>query len=208
MEAEAYVTLAARYETPLFAYAARMLGGLGDGERCLVASLTVGWRDLEGSAEPSQPETWLYTLVREGCFDELARRAPGTKGEDDLASVDDCVAAAADAALTAVRPAHRDLLLLRDVHGLGTPALCAVTDMGEDDLEQQLYRGRAEFASLFAQLPADPQCRASRERAGCPDCAERERLRATPQNALLQLGPLPVRDRVRASLRRALRRSH
>ena len=204
MEAEAYVTLAVSYETPLFAYAARMLGGLGDGERCLVASLTLGWRDLERSSEPSQPETWLYTLVREGCFDELARRVPGTKGEDDLASIDDCVAAAADSALTTVRPAHRDLLLLRDVHGLGAPALSAVTDMGEDDLEHQLYRARAEFASAFAQLPADPRCRAGRERAGCPDCAERERLRATPQYALLRLGPLPVRDRVRAGLRRAL----
>ncbi len=76
--------------------------------------------------------------------------------------------------------------------------------MGEDDLEHQLYRARAEFASAFAQLPEDPRCRAGRERAGCPDCAERERLRATPQYALLRLGPLPVRDRVRAGLRRAL----
>lgn len=204
MEAEAYVTLAARYETPLFSYAARMLGGLGDGERCLVAALTMGWSDLDGSSEPSQPETWLYTLVRESCFDELAGRAPATTGEDDLASVDDCVAYAADAALTAVRPAHRDLLLLRDVHGLHTEALCSVTDMSEADLEHQLYRAREEFASAFAKLPADPRCRAARERAGCPDCAERERLRATPGYALLRLGPLPVRERVRADVRRAL----
>jgi DNA-directed RNA polymerase specialized sigma24 family protein len=204
MEAEAYVTLAARYETPLFSYAARMLGGLGDGERCLVAALSLGWRDLDGSSEPSQPETWLYTLMRESCFDELSRRAPGTTGEDDLASVDDCVAAAADAALTAVRPAHRDVLLLRDVHGLGRTALGAVTDMGRDDLEHQLYRARAEFASAFAQLPADPHCRASREGDECADCAERERLRETPRYALLRLGPLPVRATVRAGLRAAI----
>jgi DNA-directed RNA polymerase specialized sigma24 family protein len=204
MEAEAYVTLAARYETPLFSYAARMLGGLGDGERCLVAALALGWRDLDGSSEPSQPGTWLYTLVREGCFDELSRRAPGTTGEDDLAGLDDCVAAAADAALTSVRPAHRDLLLLRDVHGLGTRALSAVTDMGQADLEHQLYRARAEFANAFAELPADPRCRASREGQACADCAERERLRATPQYALLRLGPLPVRPAVRADLRGAI----
>ena len=138
--------------------------------------------------------------MREGCFDELARRAPGTTGEDDLGSVDGCVAQAADAALAAVRPAYRDVLLLRDVHGLDTPALCAVADMGESDVEHLLYRARAEFASAFATLPADPRCRASRERDGCADCAERERLRATPQYALLQLGPLPVRERVRAEL--------
>jgi DNA-directed RNA polymerase specialized sigma24 family protein len=204
MEAEAYLTLAGRHETSLFSYAARMLGGLGDGERCFVAALRVGWEDLAGSAEPTQPQTWLSTLVREACFDELARRAPGTTGEADLGSVDDCVALAADAALAVVRPAHRDLLLLRDVHGLDTPALCAVTDMGEADLEHQLYRARAEFASAFATQPADPRCRASRERGGCPDCAERERLRATPQYALLRLGPLPVPASLRAALTRAV----
>ena len=76
MEAEAYVALAARYETPLFSYAARMLGGLGDGERCLVAALAVGWRDLRGGAAPSRPQPpWLYGLVRDDCFDELAARA-------------------------------------------------------------------------------------------------------------------------------------
>jgi RNA polymerase sigma-70 factor (ECF subfamily) len=204
MEVEAYVTLAARYETPLFSYAARMLGGLGDGRRGLLDALTLGWRDLNGSAEPSQPELWLTALVRESCFDELARRAPGTKGEDDLASVDGCVAAAADAALAAVRPAHRDVLLLRDVRGLGSQALCDVTDMSEADLEHQLYRARAEFAAVFSGLPADPRCRASRERTGCAECDERERLRANPLSALLQLGPLPVRQGVRDGLRRSL----
>jgi len=129
MEVEAYLTLAARYETSLFSYAARMLGGLGDGERCWVGALTLGWRDLDGSTEPSQPQTWLYTLMRESCFDELSRRAPGTTGEDDLGSVDGCVAQAANAALAAVRPAYRDVLLLRDVHGHGVGG----DAVGDDD---------------------------------------------------------------------------
>ena len=60
--------------------------------------------------------------MREGCFDELARRAPGTTGEDDLEQRRATASAqAADAALAAVRPAYRDLLLLRDVHGLDAP---------------------------------------------------------------------------------------
>ena len=87
-DAESYVALAARYDTPLFSYAARMLGGLGDGERCLVAALTAGWRELGSGAAPSrpQPQEWLYGLVREHAFDELARRPPGTTGDDDLGS--------------------------------------------------------------------------------------------------------------------------
>ena len=145
MQAEAYVALIARYETPLFSYAARMLGGLRDGERCLVPALAAGWNDLPGGAEPARAQEWLYALVREHCFDELARRAPAGP-EDSLAGTGDCVADAAVAALSALRPAYRDLLLLRDVHGLDYPLLGAMTDMSEADLLHQLYRAREEFA--------------------------------------------------------------
>jgi RNA polymerase sigma-70 factor (ECF subfamily) len=199
---EAYVALAARYETPLFSYSARMLGGLGDGERCLVAALAAGWRELEDDVQPSQPQEWLYALMREECFDELARRGPATSGADDLGSIGDCVELAVDAALAALRPAYRDLLLLRDVHGLDSPTLCAVTDMSEPDVQHQLYRAREAFASTFAAQPAPDRCPA--RRVDCPDCLERERLRAEPQHALLHLGPLLVRDRVRTALRAAL----
>jgi RNA polymerase sigma-70 factor, ECF subfamily len=200
LEAEAYVALAARYETALFSYAARMLGGMRDGERCLIAALTAGWHELDGGAEPARPQEWFTGLVRERCFDELAQRAPSGP-EDDL-GIGDCVAQAADAALAALRPAHRDLLLLRDVHGFDSPLLCAVTDMSEADVENQLYRARAEFAAAYAGLPAPDVCPA--RRSDCPDCAERERLRALPQHALLHLGPIAVRDQVRSALRAAV----
>ena len=205
MQAEAYVALIARYETPLFSYAARMLGGLRDGERCLVPALAAGWNDLPGGAEPARAQEWLYALVREHCFDELARRAPAGP-EDSLAGTGDCVADAAVAALSALRPAYRDLLLLRDVHGLDYPLLGAMTDMSEADLLHQLYRAREEFAGVFAALPAPERCNA--RRPACEDCAERERLRSSPQRALLHLGPLAVRDQVRTALRAALNSGH
>ncbi len=53
-----------------------MLGGLRDGERCLIAALTAGWRELDGGAEPARPQEWFTALVRERCFDELARARP------------------------------------------------------------------------------------------------------------------------------------
>ncbi len=198
MEAEAYVALTARYETPMFSYAARMLGGLRDGERCLVAALADGWSELDGGAEPARPQEWFTALMREHCFDELARRAPSGP-EDTLDGTGDCVALAADAALAAVRPAYRDLLLLSDVHGLDSALLSVLTDMSEADVGNQLYRARAEFASAYAAQRAPERC--PLRRSDCPDCAERERLRAQPQYALLHLGPLAVRDQVRGALR-------
>jgi DNA-directed RNA polymerase specialized sigma24 family protein len=201
MESEAYVALAARYETPLFSYAARMLGGLRDGERCLIASLAAGWQELAGGAEPARPQEWFTSLLRERCFDELARRAPAG-AEDTLDGTGDCVARAADAALATLRPAYRDLLLLRDVHGFDTALLCAVTDMSEADAEHQLYRARAEFATAYTAQKSPADC--PNRRRNCPDCAERDRLRATPLHALLHLDPLPVRDQVRDALRATL----
>ncbi|MDX6618815.1 MAG: hypothetical protein QOK36_1201 [Gaiellales bacterium] len=202
MEAEAYVALTARYETALFSYTARMLGDLRDGERCLVTALAAGWRGLAGGAEPARPQEWFTALVREQCFDELLRRGPGVTAEGDLEGGRDCVAVAADEALAALRPAYRDLLLLQDVHGLAGPLLETVTDMSAADLRNQLYRARVEFGGAYAAQAAPARCPA--RRSDCPDCAERERLRATPQRALLHLAPLPVRDQVRRDLRAAL----
>jgi DNA-directed RNA polymerase specialized sigma24 family protein len=202
MVAEAYVALTGRYETTLLSYAARMLGGVRDGERCLVTALAAGWSELEGGgAEPARPQEWFTAHVRERCFDELALRGT-TSAEHDLDGTGDCVAVAADQALAALRPALRDLLLLRDVHGFDVAVLCAVTDMSEADAESQLYRARSEFASAYSELPAPEHCPARRR--DCPDCAERERLRAQPRHALLHLGPLAVRDQVRDALRAAV----
>ena len=201
----AYGVLAARYETPLFSYAARMLSSLGDGERCLVAAFASGWRDLRGGAAPSrpQPREWLYGLVRDECFDELGRRPPTDSGDRDVGTTGDCVELAAEAALRVQRPAHRDVLILRDVLGFDIPLLCVLLDVGEADAENLLYRARAEFGKTFAEQPAPERCPA--RRTDCPDCAERERLRATPQHALLRLGPLAVPERVRPELRDAVR---
>jgi RNA polymerase sigma-70 factor, ECF subfamily len=203
-DADAYGALAARYETPLFSYAARMLASLGDGERCLVTAFANGWRDLQGGAAPSrpQPREWLYGLVRDECFDDLARRPPTDSGDRDVGATGDCVELAAEAALRAQRPAHRDVLILRDVLGFDIPLLGVLLDMSEADAENLLYRARAEFGREFAALPAPERCPA--RRIDCPDCAERERLRATPQHALLRLGPLAVPERVRSELREAL----
>ncbi len=182
-DADAYGALAARYETPLFSYAARMLASLGDGERCLVAAFANGWRDLQGGAAPSrpQPREWLYGLVRDECFDELARRPPTDSGDRDVGASGDCVELAAEAALRVQRPAHRDVLILRDVLGFDIPLLCVLLDMSEADAENLLYRARAEFGREFAAaarprtLPRPPQRlpRLRRARASARDPAAR-----------------------------------
>ena len=94
----------ARYETPLFSYAARMLGCLGDGERCLRRPLASGWHDLHGGAAPSRPQpTMALGLVRDGCFDELARGVRQPTGDHDIGG-QDCVELAAEAALPSSAP--------------------------------------------------------------------------------------------------------
>ena len=198
MQAEAYVALTARYETPLFSYAARMLGGLRDGERCLVAALTAGWGDLAGRRGPADAG------VAHGSFARAASTSSPVAAQGERRGRPRPWGTASPSPPTAPSPRCAPPTATCCCCATSTAsrsAAGAVTDMSEADLQHQLYRARTEFAAAFAALPAD-RCPAARD--DCPDCAERERLRATPQRALLHLAPLPVRDQVRTDLRRTL----
>ena len=129
-----------------------MLGGLRDGERCLIAALADGWRELDGGAEPARPQEWFTSLMRERCFDELARRAPAGPRTTSTAPATASRSPPMPRSRRCARPIATSLLL-RDVHGLDTALLCVVTDMSAADVENQLYRARAEFASAVCSQP-------------------------------------------------------
>ena len=131
--------------------------------------------------------------MREQCFDELVRRGPAVTAEDDLDGGRDCVAVAADEALAALGPPIATCCCCSDVHGLAGPLLEAVTDMSEADLQNQLYRARAEFAATFAAAPRPrplsraPQRLSRLRRARAP--ARHPAARAAPPRAAARARP-------------------
>ena len=130
----------------------------GDGERCLVAAAR------ERLARPAGRRRAVAAAAANGstasCATSASTSSRGARRPTRATTTSAPPATASSSRPTprcaAQRPAYRDLLILRDVHGLDTPLLCAVTDMSEADVENLLYRARAEFAKAFAE-PAGPR---------------------------------------------------
>jgi len=72
---EAFRELYARYSTPLFSLAVRLVGSIGDSEELLQDAFMKIWRNA-ASYDPrkSRPFTWAVTVMRRTCIDHLRKR--------------------------------------------------------------------------------------------------------------------------------------
>jgi len=143
-----------------------------------------GLRDFRGGAALS---TWLFTIARSFCIKRRRRRA-GAPGELDVLSLESDpagtipapdsapdeaagereMAAALDAAIAALDPMYREVLVLRDVEGLTAPEVAAVLGIGVDAVKSRLHRARVAVRDRVAPLLAPTQA-AAPAAGGCPD---------------------------------------
>ena len=90
---EAFRELYARFSTPLFSLALRLVGDRGEAEELLQDAFVKIWRHAaDFDARKSRPFTWAVTILRRTCIDHLRkhRRAPVSAPlpDDDTASAD------------------------------------------------------------------------------------------------------------------------
>ena len=72
---EAFRALYARFSTPLFSLAVRLVGDVGEAEEILQDSFVKIWRHAAAyDARKSRPFTWAVTITRRTCIDHLRRR--------------------------------------------------------------------------------------------------------------------------------------
>lgn len=88
---DAFRQLYARYRTPLFSLALRMVHDPGEAEELLQDAFLKIWRHASGFDERrSRPFTWAVTIVRRTCIDHLRRHrrepSPSPLGDDAAAS--------------------------------------------------------------------------------------------------------------------------
>ena len=146
-------------------------------ETMLAASRGLG--DFRGDSSLS---TWLFTIARSFCI--KARRLRTGQPErmlsldsEDLAPVPSGAAApdeaagerelgrALEAAIDALEPMYREVLLLRDVEGLTAPEVATVLGIGVDAVKSRLHRARVAVRDRLApMLHAD-----AAPGPGCPD---------------------------------------
>jgi RNA polymerase sigma-70 factor (ECF subfamily) len=243
-DAGAIAALLARYQKRVLAFGLGMCGDRADAEDVLQETLLTAARSLKSFRGEAAFSTWLYTIARSYCgkarrrskfapkqavpLDTVEADAPGP---DELVQRNERSAALA-AALQALPPTLREVLLLRDVEGLRAVEVARVTGVSVAAVKSRLHRARAALrAELEGAAPARPGCpdvlaafsrnlegdldpkrcaEMQRHLDGCPGC--RATCASLKRNvaacAALAQGPVPpeVRRAIRASLRDALGR--
>ena len=138
-------------------------GHAEDAEDVMQEALLKTFRHVQQIDEPAAFRTWLYATVRNACLMKRRRRAgepagfvaldadPGSAAPievaDRAAPVDQrMVQADADARLRAaleqVPPAYRMIVVLREMEGLSTREVAAITGYSEANVKQRLHRAR------------------------------------------------------------------
>ncbi|MCB9728224.1 MAG: sigma-70 family RNA polymerase sigma factor [Deltaproteobacteria bacterium] len=239
--------LLARHEDRIYRFGMRLCGEPEDARDVLQETLLALARSSAGFEGRSTLSTWLFTVARSFCIKKRRRRkgAPARlesldeAGVDARALVDPArrpdeaaagreLAEALEAALAALEPAMREVVVLRDVEGLSAAETAAVLGLSVKATKSRLHRARVKLRELLAPLrdEAEPGCpeierlwsrhqegeisartcaRMERHIAGCARCRERcdtlGRTLALCQSAPGPALPAPVRARVRQSVR-------
>jgi RNA polymerase sigma-70 factor (ECF subfamily) len=247
---QALEVLLGRHQGRVYRFGKKMCGDDEDAADVLQETLLAAARSLPEFREASSVSTWLYTIARSFCIkrrrtgkfapaaieslDQDAGQAVADPGRspEELASGRQ-LQAALDAAIGALEPMYREVLVLRDVEGLPAAEVAEALGLSVEAVKSRLHRARMSVRQLVAPalglgadgLPA-PTCRdvvelfsrrlegeidgatcadLEQHLQGCPVCRGRcDSLRSTL--ALCQrAGEAPVPQAVERSVRAALR---
>jgi len=141
-------------------------------------TLLAAARNVTRFREASSPSTWLYTIARSFCIKqrrrskfapasivpldgegrEAALDVPDPRRDPEQELDDRRLAAALDAAIAALDPKYREILVLRDVEGLAATEVAEVTGLGVEAVKSRLHRARVQvrerLAPLLGRIPA------------------------------------------------------
>lgn len=186
---DALEALIERHQARVYRFGMKMCGDPEDAKDVLqetLLALARGVRDFRGASSVS---TWLYTVARSFCIKkrrksvfapaeqrsldgetapETAELASPVKGPDE-ALVEKRIEGALENAITALEPANREVLLLRDVEGLTAPEVAEVLGLSVQAVKSRLHRARLEVRAALSPLLEVPDAPPPRTLAACPD---------------------------------------
>jgi RNA polymerase sigma-70 factor (ECF subfamily) len=146
---EAFHLLVDRYGSYLFALAASLLGNQADAEDVVQECLTGAFRGLHSFRQQSSVKTWLTAiLIRQASAfrrsRSLWRRPPLKQQAPSVASQDPRSDSRLDvrAAVAALPEEFRQVVVLRELHGLSYEEIAQVMGVPRGTVESRLFRGR------------------------------------------------------------------
>ncbi|BDG10515.1 sigma-70 family RNA polymerase sigma factor [Anaeromyxobacter paludicola] len=190
---EALEELLERHQRRIYRFGLKMCRDEEDAKDVLQDTLLAvarGIRDFRGQSSVS---TWLYSIARSFCIKKRRRgkyepaeeQRVGSEGEEEVTRLPDParpadetlagrqVEAALEAAIAALQPMYREVLLLRDVEGLTAPEVAEILGLSVDAVKSRLHRARVAVRESVAPrlgIPEPAPARPAGE-AACPDVA-------------------------------------
>lgn len=189
-----------RHQAQIYRFGLKLCRDPDDAQDVLqdtMIAMARGVRDFRGT---SSLATWLYTIARSFCIKKRRRGkfAPAPAAvtslhDDGLASGDQLtdaastpvealaskqVEAALEAAIRALEPMYREVLVLRDVEGLSAAEVADVLELSTAAVKSRLHRARIAVRQHIAPLlglpaepaePADAATAAAASTGACPD---------------------------------------
>lgn len=185
-DARALDALVTRYEPLVYRFGYRLTGNADDAAEVAQETLIAMTRALKTFRGDSALTTWLYTVARRLAIRKHRQRAARRSRETSLEGVDagyrDTLpaggpspeasaaaretAAAIDRALAALKPAQRDVVVLRDMEGLTAPEVAKILRIGVRAVKSRLHRARLALRAILApalgiaMAEPKPGCRA------------------------------------------------
>jgi RNA polymerase sigma-70 factor (ECF subfamily) len=170
----------------IYRFSLKMCGRTEDAQDVLQDTLFAAARTVRGFRGASSVSTWLYTIARSFCIKKRRRRvfaptvvsleadpaaartavAPGPDPERTL--VDRELGSALQAAISALEPASREVLVLRDMEGLPADEVATITGLSVSAVKSRLHRARLAVRERLAPLLTRPSA-ADAPGGACPD---------------------------------------
>ena len=185
-EADAVDELLARHEKQVYRFGLRMCGNEEDARDVLQETLLAAFRGIGDFRGDSRLSTWLYQIASSFCSKSRRRgageperyepveaaEAQGVAAEGDqpdaLAHAKE-IGKVLQAAILALSPASREVVVLRDVEGLSAEEAAKVLGVEVGALKSRLHRARLELRERLGHL-LEPD--ASPGPALCPELAD------------------------------------
>jgi RNA polymerase sigma-70 factor (ECF subfamily) len=186
---EALESLLARHQAQIYRYGMKMCRDPEAAKDVLQDTLLAMARSVRDFRGASSLSTWLYTIARSFCLKQRRKAKSGGGGErsletdaareaarlvDPSKSPDDALAGseverAVEQAIAGLKPADREVLILRDVEGLSAAEAAEVLGVSVDAVKSRLHRARLVLRARVAPLLGVPQPDSAAPSSGCPD---------------------------------------
>jgi RNA polymerase sigma-70 factor (ECF subfamily) len=182
--------LVTRYEPRVYRFSYRLTGSADEAAEVAQDSLMALARSLGTFRGEASLATWLYTVARRLAIRKSKQRAKVRSRETSLDDLDTTASkaltsgeptpedvavrherdAAINRALGHLSPAHREVLVLRDIEGLTAPEAAKILGLGVRAVKSRLHRARVSLRSELAPLVGVTE--PDRTKPSCRDVVE------------------------------------